>query len=349
MSPMASPGDGEINISWDPPSNENETSITNYSIYRNDSSGMYASVPSDQLWFIDSNILPGIIYSYQITANNDNGEGGRTIEIIIMAGAAPSIPQNLTAFAGTSYIIITWETPASDGGYQIKNYSIYRGIISGEEEFYIQIGDELSFNDTDTENDVTYYYKILAVNEIGDSSLSDPADATPFAVNRPPTVEITSPSTGSTIKGTFEILGTSSDDDGTIQRVEIKIDGENWIRAQGTTVWNYEWDTTSISNGQHTVSARAFDGIGYSPETNITISINNPESKDQPSEGPWLWVFIIIAIIVMVVLFLILFLRKKQPQDMPDDEIFNIIQQKFEDGSISQETFNDFKKRYKKD
>lgn len=349
MNLMASPGDGEINVSWEPPSVGTGSPITSYNIYRNDISGIYITVQTDELWFVDINITPGSIYYYQVTAVSDIGEGEHSTETNVRAGAVPSSPTNVSAFAGDSYVYTIWDVPFSDGGYQITNYTIYRGVISGEDIFLIKIGNESFFNDTDVVNDLTYYYKILAVNSIGEGALSEPTDATPFAVNRPPTVTITSPSTGTTIKDTFEILGTASDDDGTIQRVEISLDGENWIRAQGTTVWSYEWDTTSVSNGQHTITARAFDGIGYSPETNITIMVNNPESKEPPKEEPLIWILITIAIIVVVLLFVLWFLRKKQPQDMPDDKIFDIIKQKFDDGDISSETFEDFKKRYKKE
>jgi ATP-dependent Zn protease len=99
----------------------------------------------------------------------------------------------------------------------------------------------------------------------------------------------------------------------------------------------------------YTITARAFDGVQYSQEINITIEVNNPEEKTQPSEEPWIWVLIIIVAIVLVLVFVIWFFRKKEPQDMPDDKMFEIIKQKFEDGKISRETFEDFKKRYNKD
>jgi fibronectin type 3 domain-containing protein len=349
MGLMASPGDGQINVSWEPPSDGSESEITSYNIYRIGIPDIYASVTSHQLWFIDYNVTPGTIYSYQITAESEYGEGAQSSGTDIKAGAAPSSPTNLTATPGDSYVNVTWDAPLSDGGYQIDNYTIYRGVISGQEVFLVIIGNETLFNDTGVENDITYYYKIIAVNSIGESPVSESADATPFTVNRPPTVTIISPSEGSIIKDTFEILGTAGDNDGTIHRVEIKIDNENWVRAEGTTSWSYEWDTTSLPDGMYTITARAFDGVQYSQEINITIEVNNPEEKTQPSEEPWIWVLIIIVAIVLVLVFVIWFFRKKEPQDMPDDKMFEIIKQKFEDGKISRETFEDFKKRYNKD
>jgi fibronectin type 3 domain-containing protein len=166
MGLMASPGDGQINVSWEPPSDGSESEITSYNIYRIGIPDIYASVTSHQLWFIDYNVTPGTIYSYQITAESEYGEGAQSSGTDIKAGAAPSSPTNLTATPGDSYVNVTWDAPLSDGGYQIDNYTIYRGVISGQEVFLVIIGNETLFNDTGVENDITYYYKIIAVNSI---------------------------------------------------------------------------------------------------------------------------------------------------------------------------------------
>jgi fibronectin type 3 domain-containing protein len=346
MSPMASPGDGEINVSWQPPSDGSEPAITGYNIYRDGSSEIYDTVSSDQLWYIDTEVTPGTVYLYKITAITVDGEGAQSEDTNIKAGTVPSSPTNVAASSGDSYAYLTWDVPASDGGYSIINYSIYKGTVSGEEVFLTLIGDESSFNDTDVINDETYFYKIIAINTIGESAPSDSTDANPHTVNQPPKVSITSPLSLTTIKGKFEILGTASDPDGTIQRVEIKIDDGNWIRVEGTSSWNYEWDTNSVPDGLHTIVARSFDGQDYSPEINTTILVDNPITEDQPTEGLWAWILLLIIVIVIVVLFLIWFFMKKKPQDMPDGDIYAIIKQKFEEGAISEETFEDFKKRY---
>jgi fibronectin type 3 domain-containing protein len=343
-SPRISSGDGHVNITWDPPINEIEAKITGYFIYRNSSNELYASVPSDQLWFVDENVSPGINYTYEVTANNDNGEGEPTNEVNIKAGAKPSTPTNVIASGSDSFIIIVWEPPYTDGGYEITNYTVYRGTVDGDEEFLTQIGNVLLFNDTEAENGVTYFYKIVAVNGIGESNLSESTSAI-STVNEPPSVMITSPLTLTNIKGKFEILGTSSDPDSSVHRVEIKIDSDNWVQVKGTTSWSYEWDTTSVPNGLHKITARAFDGQKYSPEINATILVDNQEAESDPLEGAWVWV--VIVVVALALLYLFWFFRKRQPKDMPDGQIYEIIHQKYFEGEISKETFEDFKKRYK--
>jgi len=97
----------------------------------------------------------------------------------------------------------------------------------------------------------------------------------PYTPNILPTVQITSPLNGSVVKGEILIEGTAGDEDGSIVKVEIRIDGMEWKIANGTNSWNYKLDTTKLSNGFHTIEARAYDGIDYSNTAKITINVSN--------------------------------------------------------------------------
>lgn len=102
--------------------------------------------------------------------------------------------------------------------------------------------------------------------------------------NNPPTVSISSPTTGAIVSGTVTITGTASDPDGdeTLAKVEVRIDSDSWKTVTGTTSWNYEWDTTTVSNGEHTINARSYDGKDHSEEASITVTVNNPIPNKLP-------------------------------------------------------------------
>ncbi|KYK31069.1 MAG: hypothetical protein AYK22_02670 [Thermoplasmatales archaeon SG8-52-3] len=93
--------------------------------------------------------------------------------------------------------------------------------------------------------------------------------------NIPPTVEITYPENGQTVSGIITITGNADDTDGNVEYVEIKIDEETWKKTTGTTSWAYEWDTTELSDGQHKITARSFDGQDYSDEYIINVIVSN--------------------------------------------------------------------------
>ncbi|UCG68777.1 MAG: fibronectin type III domain-containing protein, partial [Thermoplasmata archaeon] len=196
----------------------------------------------------------------------------------------PEAPTDLAATAGDSYVYLTWTAPASDGGSSITIYRIYRGTSSDSLNLLIDVGDVLYYNDTGVDNGVTYYYKVSAVNVIGEGPLSDGDDvsATPFSlINQPPTCMIAFPSPWEIISGIIEISGTASDSDGTISKVEIKIDDFGWIEVVGTLSWNYSLDTKTLSNGQHIISIRSYDGENYSSEKSVIVNVNNPSPENQ--------------------------------------------------------------------
>ena len=137
----------------------------------------------------------------------------------------------------------------------------------------------------------SYSIKVVAEDEYGMQSewsnvktitMSQYVPPPPPPQNEPPIVNITSPVSGVTVSGVITIQGTAEDTDGTVQKVEIKIDGGAWMTATGTTSWSYEWNTTPVSNGNHTIYARSYDGTDYSNIVSIEIIVNNIPSNHKP-------------------------------------------------------------------
>ncbi|MCK4614528.1 MAG: PKD domain-containing protein, partial [Thermoplasmata archaeon] len=102
--------------------------------------------------------------------------------------------------------------------------------------------------------------------------------------NKIPTVTISKPEEGEEISGTYTIEGTASDEDGEIEEVEIKIDDKDWETAEGEESWDYDWDTTEVSDGEHTIYARAFDGKDYSEVFEVNITIKNEAQVNHDPE-----------------------------------------------------------------
>ena len=95
----------------------------------------------------------------------------------------------------------------------------------------------------------------------------------------PPIVTIDTPSEGETVSGLVFIEGTV-EDLGASGAVEVRIDGEGWRDATGTTDWTLMWDTEVMNDGQHTISARGAvgeDNTGPVAMVNVTVH-NAPNS-----------------------------------------------------------------------
>ena len=105
------------------------------------------------------------------------------------------------------------------------------------------------------------------------------------AVNVPPTVNITYPMDHERVSGTVIISGTAFDsaiDTNNLTEVEVKIDSGGWQSANGRQAWEYQWDTTSFSEGLHTVGARAYDGEDHSPVKSVAVIVDNDMTNRAP-------------------------------------------------------------------
>ncbi|MEE8358826.1 MAG: DUF3344 domain-containing protein [Candidatus Hydrothermarchaeales archaeon] len=84
--------------------------------------------------------------------------------------------------------------------------------------------------------------------------------------NTPPSVSISSPMNGSDIEGTVDVTGTATD--ANIDTISLKIDG-----AEVSSTLPYSWNTSSYSNGSHTVELTATDKLGNTATTTIEVNI----------------------------------------------------------------------------
>jgi len=93
-------------------------------------------------------------------------------------------------------------------------------------------------------------------------------------LNTPPYVTISGPSAGLPLQadsGKVLLTGTSFDT-ASVAKVEVRMDGGIWKKAEGTLNWQYKWDISNLK-GTHTVQARATDGTIDSPWVSQTFEI----------------------------------------------------------------------------
>ena len=104
-------------------------------------------------------------------------------------------------------------------------------------------------------------------------------------VNDPPTVAITNPSSNGIVDGTVLITATASDSNGTIAQVEFFVDGASIVdpgnNPDSSDPYSLSWDTTTASEGDHTLSATATDNDGGTGTDSITVTVDNDD--DPPS------------------------------------------------------------------
>jgi hypothetical protein len=101
------------------------------------------------------------------------------------------------------------------------------------------------------------------------------------------TVSITSPASGATVFGSITVSGTASARRG-VSSVSVAVDSGSFQLASGTSSWTYQLITDNLTNGNHTITARAADSHGSSATTSISVGVNNTPptiSITSPQQG----------------------------------------------------------------
>jgi LPXTG-motif cell wall-anchored protein len=100
---------------------------------------------------------------------------------VVSPSTVPGAPQDLDLDAGNGTVSLTWDPPDDDGGTSITGYNVYRGTSESTLVLFFERGNLTHFMDDSVINGQTYYYKVTAVNAVGEGTASDVEHATPTA------------------------------------------------------------------------------------------------------------------------------------------------------------------------
>jgi hypothetical protein len=121
-------------------------------------------------------------------------------------------------------------------------------------------------------------FKVLVSNAAG-SATSNPATLTVTSDTTPPTVSMTSPSSGATLSGTVVLTATASDNFA-VASVQFQVDGSNRGAPDTTSPYSFSLDTTTLSNGAHSLTAVAVDNSGnQATSIAVPITVSNQVSS----------------------------------------------------------------------
>ncbi|MDD3493480.1 MAG: Ig-like domain-containing protein [Candidatus Thermoplasmatota archaeon] len=206
------------------------------------------------------------------------------INSIPSAPHSPSPPNGATDVSVSTSLSWTCEDP---DGNDLR-YDVYFGTsASPPKRTSNQTG--TTWNTGTLQYSTTYHWHVVAWDGHGAHNTSNlwqftTKDAPPYPPeNEFPTISLNSPADDATVSGTVTISGTASDSDGTVESVQVQIDAGSWQMATGTTSWTYSWDTTSVSDGSHTISAWVSDDDDCSTFVSITVTVNNTPSNQAPT------------------------------------------------------------------
>lgn len=94
-----------------------------------------------------------------------------------------------------------------------------------------------------------------------------------------PAVSISAPASGSSIFGPVAVLASATDNVG-VGKVEFYLDGMLKSTANAAP-YRWEWDTRAAGNGQHTLTAKAYDAAGnFGSSNQVAVAVQNSPGTD---------------------------------------------------------------------
>ncbi len=122
-------------------------------------------------------------YNITFTATDIATNSATATQVIIVGPTTPSAPRDLSATPGNGEVSLSWNVPDDDGESPITGYKIASkeadGVFSNFESIVGSNAETQTYTATDLTNGVTYTFKILAINSVGDGAESNEASAVP--------------------------------------------------------------------------------------------------------------------------------------------------------------------------
>src|SRR4051812_1530169 len=183
------------------------------------------------------------------------------------------------SFADASNLKFAWNASTDPN---VTGYNLSYGTTSGRYSKTINAGAATSTSVSLTPGS-TYYFVVTAYNSIGLQSL--PSNEVSLSVsNSPPTVSLTSPTTGSSFNGNSPIglTATATDSDGSITKVEFY---QDTTKIGTSTAAPYASTWNNAPSGNFTLTALAYDDSGAAVRSSgVQVSVNG--TTPAPSATP---------------------------------------------------------------
>jgi hypothetical protein len=188
---------------------------------------------------------------------------------------APTAPGNLQGDGGLGSVSLAWQAATDDTG--VSTYNIHRSSTSGfTPSSANKVGQSTTTSYTATGMTAgTYYYVVTAQDVAGNvSAPSNEAGVTVVADTTPPSVSISSPADQATIAGAIALTASASDNVA-VAGVLFKVDGTAIGSEKTSAPYSINWNSATVGNGVHTLTAVARDATGNQAQASVSITVSN--------------------------------------------------------------------------
>jgi hypothetical protein len=204
------------------------------------------------------------VYVFSVMVTDKDGASNVAVGFFEVDDTLPSVeilsPLDGAVISGIVDITcVMWDAELENASIIIQKELVKNWTVSG-----LQI---YAWNTTELD-DGSYTVKLVAQDEAG--NIFEKVVVV-IVDNTAPEVSITSPEGGNELTGSVNILFNASDDH--LSSVLLYIDNTTY---NVTGELSYEWNTTTVGDGMHTIKLLAYDKAGNKAETPpITVTVTN--------------------------------------------------------------------------
>lgn len=142
---------------------------------------------------------------------------------------------------------------------------------------------------SDNEALANYNFTVMASNDYSPAASVRPELQVTYTDGShaiPPSVSVSTPAPGAMVSGSSVALSAAASSPGTVSQVQFFVDGTPTGTASQAP-WQVTWNSASVGNGNHTITARATDGAGNSATSaGLTVTVNNYPSPTTAITSP---------------------------------------------------------------
>lgn len=226
--------------------------------------------------FTDNTVAANTSYNYTVQAYDAAGNvsaASAAASVTTPANTTPPVISSVNATSVTSSgAAITWTTDKTTSSQVNYGTTDTYGAATVLDSALVTAHSQAL---TGLAADTTYHYQVVSVDANGNSASSPDATFTTVAVDATaPTVQVTSPADTATVAGSVVVTATASDNVG-VTGVQFLLDGNNLGAPVATAPYSVTWNSATVSNGSHTLAARASDAAGNTTVSSVTVTVNN--------------------------------------------------------------------------
>ncbi len=327
--------DGAVRINWTSGLNYlMEYDITHVRIYRDGS--LLLEVPAIENYYNDTGLINGVVYRYQVSSVNILGEGDLSNEFEAVPGWSPSAPRNLSTWANTTMVKISWDPPEFIRGFPVDMYIVYRKTDDGRwiNLMNVSASNNPHWNDTYVEMGNTYDYKVIALNERGASPEAGPVSATTPMGDPPERPGVKS--IALTNEGKIEIEWNGPQNEDVEYSIFKKIDENGNFGLFSTTIGLVYSDTPTTKNVTYYYYIIATNQYGDSPSSDV-LSIfvpapgpngngGDPENNSSSEKKFPIILAVIVGVVILLIVIAVIIVivrRKDETEELPREKLEN--------------------------